>query len=39
MGSRALTADGLRAVGGLTALTYLELDYCNVTDAVQRPPG
>jgi len=28
----SLTAGGLRAVGGLTALAYLELDYCNVTD-------
>ena len=30
----SLTADGLRAVGGLTALTYLDLRYCNVTDEV-----
>jgi hypothetical protein len=28
----SLTADGLRAVGGLTTLTYLYLSYCNVTD-------
>jgi len=35
-GVTSLTADGLRAVGGLTALTYLDLEYCNVTDAVLR---
>ena len=33
---RSLTAGGLRAVGGLTALTYLNLALCNVTDAVLR---
>jgi hypothetical protein len=32
----SLTADGLRAVGGLTALTCLNLTNCNVTDAVLR---
>ena len=32
----SLTADGLRAVGGLPALTYLDLERCNVTDAVLR---
>jgi hypothetical protein len=32
----SLTADGLLAVGGLTALTHLYLQYCNVTDAVLR---
>jgi hypothetical protein len=32
----SLTADGLLAVGGLTALTYLNLFLCNVTDAVLR---
>jgi hypothetical protein len=32
----SLTADGLFAVGGLTALTYLDLTFCNVTDAVLR---
>ena len=31
-GVTSLTADGLRAVGGLTALTHLNLDGCNVTD-------
>jgi Leucine-rich repeat (LRR) protein len=35
-GVTSLTADGLRAVGGLTALTYLNLGECNVTDAVLR---
>jgi Leucine-rich repeat (LRR) protein len=35
-GVTSLTADGLLAVGGLTALTYLNLGYCNVTDAVLR---
>ena len=30
----SLTADGLRSVGGLTTLTVLRLDGCNVTDAV-----
>jgi hypothetical protein len=30
----SLTADGLRAVGGLTTLIYLNLRNCNVTDAV-----
>jgi len=30
----SLTADGLRAVGGLTTLTHLNLADCNVTDAV-----
>ncbi len=35
-GVTSLTADGLRAVGGLTTLTYLNLGYCNVTDAVLR---
>jgi Leucine-rich repeat (LRR) protein len=35
-GVTSLTADGLRAVGGLTALTYLNLNYCNATDAVLR---
>ena len=33
---RSLTVDGLRAVGGLTTLTNLELSYANVTDAVLR---
>jgi hypothetical protein len=34
---RSLTADGLRAVGGLTMLDYLDLCWCsNVTDAVLR---
>jgi len=28
----SLTADGLRAVGGLTALTFISLADCNVTD-------
>ena len=32
----SVTADGLRAVGGLTTLTYLDLDDCDVTDAVLR---
>jgi len=32
----SLTAGGLRAVGGLTALTCLNLALCNVTDAVLR---
>jgi len=32
----SLTADGLRAVGGLTTLTYLDIRFCNVTDAVLR---
>jgi hypothetical protein len=32
----SLTADGLFAVGGLTALTRLNLSGCNVTDAVLR---
>ena len=32
----SLTADGLLAVGGLTALTILDLSSCNVTDAVLR---
>jgi hypothetical protein len=32
----SLTADGLFAVGGLTALTHLYLNNCNVTDAVLR---
>jgi hypothetical protein len=32
----SLTADGLLAVGGLTALTFLNLIGCNVTDAVLR---
>ena len=32
-GVASLTADGLRAVGGLTTLTFLRLDHCNVTDA------
>jgi hypothetical protein len=31
-----LTVDGLLAVGRLTALTHLDLGYCNVTDAVLR---
>jgi Leucine-rich repeat (LRR) protein len=35
-GNTSLTADGLFAVGGLTALTHLDLNYCNVTDAVLR---
>ena len=35
-GVKSLTADGLRAVGGLTTLTVLELCYCNVSDAVLR---
>jgi hypothetical protein len=35
-GVTSLTADGLLAVGGLTALTYLILNNCNVTDAVLR---
>ena len=35
-GVTSLTAGGLRAVGGLTALTYLDLNGCNVTDAVLR---
>ena len=35
-GITSLTAGGLRAVGGLTALTGLDLDNCNVTDAVLR---
>jgi Leucine-rich repeat (LRR) protein len=35
-GVTSLTADGLFAVGGLTALTYLRLSFCNVTDAVLR---
>ena len=35
-GVTSLTADGLRAVGGLTALTFLRLLDCNVTDAVLR---
>jgi len=35
-GDTSLTADGLRAVGGLTTLTYLDLYNCNVTDAVLR---
>jgi Leucine-rich repeat (LRR) protein len=35
-GVTSLTADGLLAVGGLTALTYLDLEHCNVTDAVLR---
>jgi Leucine-rich repeat (LRR) protein len=35
-GVTSLTADGLLAVGGLTALTYLDLGDCNVTDAVLR---
>ena len=35
-GVTSLTADGLRAVGGLTALTFLDLYRCNVTDAVLR---
>ena len=32
----SLTAEGLRAVGSLTTLTYLNLYNCNVTDAVLR---
>jgi len=36
VGVTSLTADGLLAVGGLTALTYLRLSFCNVTDAVLR---
>jgi hypothetical protein len=32
----SLTADGLFAVGGLTALTFLFFGNCNVTDAVLR---
>jgi len=32
----SLTADGLRAVGGLTTLTFLNLYHCSVTDAVLR---
>jgi hypothetical protein len=32
----SLTADGLFAVGGLTALNDLDLGFCNVTDAVLR---
>jgi hypothetical protein len=35
-GVKSLTADGLLAVGGLTALTYLDLCDCKVTDAVLR---
>jgi hypothetical protein len=35
-GATSLTADGLLVVGGLTALTFLYLDYCDVTDAVLR---
>ena len=35
-GVTSLTAGGLRAVGGLTALTYLNLRFCNVTVAVLR---
>jgi hypothetical protein len=35
-GVTSLTADGLFAVGGLIALTYLSLGECNVTDAVLR---
>jgi hypothetical protein len=35
-GVPSLTADGLLAVGGLTALTYLDIGGCNVTDAVLR---
>jgi hypothetical protein len=35
-GVTSLTADGLRAVGGLTALTFLNLYMCNVTNAVLR---
>jgi Leucine-rich repeat (LRR) protein len=35
-GVKSLTADGLLAVGGLTALTSLNLSSCNVTDAVLR---
>jgi hypothetical protein len=35
-GVTSLTADGLLAVGGLTALTFLDLSSCNVTDAVLR---
>jgi hypothetical protein len=35
-GVTSLTADGLFAVGALTALTYLGLSSCNVTDAVLR---
>ena len=36
-GVTSLSADGLRAVGGLTALTLLDLIHCsNVTDAVLR---
>jgi hypothetical protein len=35
-GVTSLTADGLFAVGGLTALTVLNLGHCNVTDAVLR---
>jgi F-box/leucine-rich repeat protein 14 len=35
-GVTSLTADGLFAVGGLIALTYLSLSECNVTDAVLR---
>jgi hypothetical protein len=35
-GVTSLTADGLLAVGGLTALTHLFLSFCNVTDAVLR---
>ena len=36
MNVTSLTAGGLRAVGGLIALTFLNLSYCNVTDAVLR---
>jgi len=36
---KTLTADGLRAVGGLTVLTHLNLDRCaNLTDAVLWEP-
>jgi hypothetical protein len=35
-GVTSLTADGLLAVGGLTALRMLDLSSCNVTDAVLR---
>jgi hypothetical protein len=34
-----LTADGLCAVGGLTALTHLDLFQCNVTDEVMHALG
>jgi hypothetical protein len=32
MGVKSLTTEGLRAVGGMTTLTWLNLDYSNVTN-------